>query len=196
MTIPTPEGGTEAQQPEAGQQYTPPASQADLDRIIQDRVAREQKKFGDYEELKAKAGEFDAYKTASLTDQEKAVEAARLEGRTNAESEWSQRLLGAEIRAVAADLKFKSPADALQLFGDTSAIPIADGVVDSAAVKTRLEALATEKAYLIDVQDEAPRVATKPKPKPTTPSPDQKTETGKGRAAAALRQLGANLRAK
>lgn len=44
-------------------EFKAPASQADLDRIIQDRVARERSKYADYDDLKAAAGEVEAFKS-------------------------------------------------------------------------------------------------------------------------------------
>lgn len=51
--------------------YTPPATQADLDRIIADRLSRERGKYADYEDLKAKAEKFDQAEAASLSELEK-----------------------------------------------------------------------------------------------------------------------------
>jgi hypothetical protein len=46
-----------------GSTYTPPATQADLDRIIGDRVARERGKYADYDDLKAKAAQVDGFQS-------------------------------------------------------------------------------------------------------------------------------------
>ena len=48
-------------------------SQADLDRIVQDRVARERQKYADYEELKGKAAKLDEYEEANKSEIEKAT---------------------------------------------------------------------------------------------------------------------------
>jgi hypothetical protein len=48
---------------EPGSGYTPPASQADLDRIIQDRVARERSKYADYDDLKAAASQVETFQS-------------------------------------------------------------------------------------------------------------------------------------
>lgn len=56
--------------------FTPPASQADLDRIIGERVARERGKFADYDELKAKAAEHDKAAEATKSEIQKATERA------------------------------------------------------------------------------------------------------------------------
>lgn len=51
--------------------YTPPASQADMDRIIADRLSRERGKYADYDDLKAKAEKFDQAEAANLSELEK-----------------------------------------------------------------------------------------------------------------------------
>lgn len=56
--------------------YTAPATQADLDRIIADRVSRERAKFADYAALKTKAAEFDKLADAQKTELQKAQERA------------------------------------------------------------------------------------------------------------------------
>ena len=78
MSTSTPEGtgapaGTGPTQPPA---FAPPASQADLDRIIADRISRERAKFGDYDALKAKASEFDKLADAQKTALQKAQDRA------------------------------------------------------------------------------------------------------------------------
>lgn len=54
--------------------YTPPATQADLDKIIAERLARERAKFGDYDELKKKAAEYDKVVELNKTEAEKQAE--------------------------------------------------------------------------------------------------------------------------
>lgn len=66
-----PQGGDGGDQ---GNGFKAPASQAELDRIIGDRVARERAKFADYDALKAKAQQFDSAKAASQTEAEKTAE--------------------------------------------------------------------------------------------------------------------------
>src|SRR3954462_14103885 len=68
----TTDGGDAGGQGDQGQQYTPPASQADLDRIISDRLTRERAKFADADTWRQKAEAFD-----KLED-EKKTEAQRL----------------------------------------------------------------------------------------------------------------------
>ena len=51
-------------------------TQADLDRIVKDRLTREREKYGDYDALKAKADKFDEIEEASKTELQKATERA------------------------------------------------------------------------------------------------------------------------
>lgn len=46
-----------------GSEFKAPATQADLDRIIQDRVARVKSSYADYDDLKAKAGQVDEFQS-------------------------------------------------------------------------------------------------------------------------------------
>lgn len=55
--------------------YTPPATQADLDRIIADRLSRERAKFADYDELKAKAAKLADLEDASKSEAQRQAEA-------------------------------------------------------------------------------------------------------------------------
>lgn len=47
--------GTQAEPTQGGSTYTPPATQADLDRIVENRLQRERQKYSDYDQLKAQA---------------------------------------------------------------------------------------------------------------------------------------------
>lgn len=51
-------------------------TQADLDRIVQDRLSREREKYGDYDALKAKAEKFDQIEEESKSELQKATERA------------------------------------------------------------------------------------------------------------------------
>lgn len=46
-------------------------TQADVDRIVADRLAREKGKFADYDDVKAKAAQYDEYQASQQTDLEK-----------------------------------------------------------------------------------------------------------------------------
>jgi hypothetical protein len=132
-------------------EYTPPGSQADLDRMISERVARERAKYGDYNDLKAKAARLDQIEQANASETEKAVKAAREEGRAEVLKTANERLVNAEVRALAAAAKFRDPTDAIaQLAARLGEVKVGDsGEVDGTAVKALLDELATAKPYLL-----------------------------------------------
>lgn len=85
MTEQSPENQpNEGQQPEEGEQpgADKTLSQADVDRIVKERLARERQKYADYDDLKAKAEAADSSKTdlEKLTEQ---IEALKAENETN-----------------------------------------------------------------------------------------------------------------
>lgn len=56
------------------EQFTPITSQEDLNKVIQDRVTRERKKYSDYKDLKAKADELDRLKSENQTAEDRAAQ--------------------------------------------------------------------------------------------------------------------------
>lgn len=79
--VETNEGATAAQQKEPARTF----SQAEVDAIIGERLAREREKYADYETMKQKAAKFDEAEEASKTELQKANEKAeRLEKELNA----------------------------------------------------------------------------------------------------------------
>lgn len=129
-------------------------TQAELDRVVSDRLARERAKFGDYETLKAAKAELDQIKADNASELDKAVAAARKEGETAAATRANQRLVAAEARALAAAAKFHDPRDAAQLV-DLSKVKVGDdGEVDADAIKALIDQLATERPYLVKADGE------------------------------------------
>lgn len=91
------DSGKDAEDADGKSSYTPPASQEDLDRIIEARLARERSKFSGYDELKAKASKYDELEDAKKTDEQRSAERiARLESELAA-----QKLDGARTRIAA-----------------------------------------------------------------------------------------------
>jgi hypothetical protein len=86
------------------------------------------------------AAELEKLKASQLSDQEKAVEAARLEGRTAAAADYGTKLAKAEFRAAvaAAGLDLGDASDLI----DTSRFVGADGEVDTAAIGEAVKKLA------------------------------------------------------
>lgn len=161
MTNPAPEPTPTA--PPKAPEFTPPASQADLDRIVTERLAREKAKFADYDDLKSKASKLDELEAANKTELEKAT--ARAEAAERERDEARTQSLRAQ---VAAD----KGVPAASLLGTT---------------KEELEAKADELIAWRDA-DKKP----KPKPavgQLKSGATGDAEHTGRERAAAALRQL-------
>ena len=72
--------------PAAGEQQTERTfTQAEMNAIISDRLTRERSKYADYDDLKAKAAQFDAAQEAGKTELQKANEkAAKLQQQLDA----------------------------------------------------------------------------------------------------------------
>lgn len=68
-------------------------SQEELNAVVEDRLARERKKYADYEALKDKASKFDAMEEASKSELQKATERA-----TALEAELKQLKADADLR--------------------------------------------------------------------------------------------------
>jgi len=93
--------------------FTPPATQAELNKIIADRIARERAKTADYADLKAKAAKFDEIDAQSKSESEKAVERI-----TAAET----ARIAAEARADRIEVALEkglTPSQAKRLVGST-----------------------------------------------------------------------------
>lgn len=142
-------GGSEpAGDPGAGQQpaYTPPASQADLDRIIQDRVARAVKPYAGFDDIKAKAEAHDALQIELGSTADKAAATARQEERDKANSEWTPRVVKAEFKAAAKGVLTDDQLTALMEDLDLSKYVTASGDVDDEKVAKKVNALAPVKS--------------------------------------------------
>ena len=144
---PTPEAPTEPAKPDS---YTPPATQADLDRIISERLTRDRAKYADYADLKRKAEAYDEALEAAKTAEQKAVDAARQEGEQTATQKANARVVRAEARALAATAKFRDPSDAVKFLDLTQVAVGDDGEPDSKALNVLLDQLAKDKPYLVD----------------------------------------------
>lgn len=188
-----PAGTQDGNQPPA---YTPPQSQADLDRIVEARLARERQKLtseygGDAASVKAQLAEYEKYKESQKTETEKAIDEAKKGTAAETAQRFLSKLVGSEVKALAASLGFNDPADALAVI-DQAKLPVKDDEPDTDEIKKLVEKLATDKPYLLKAGKPTPR--TRPKPGQGDPT-DTATTAGKGKAAAALRALGANRKA-
>lgn len=105
------------------------------------------------------AAQLDAIRAEQMTDQEKALAAARVEAAEAAKAEtaatYERRLLEATVKAQAAG-RFRDPADALRYL-DTTELPRGDdGVLDEAAIGVALDAVLSERPYLAVAADKWP----------------------------------------
>jgi hypothetical protein len=145
----TEQTGTEAAQSteqtaETESTYTPPATQADLDRIISDRVNRTKSQFKDYGELKAAKAELDEIKKVSQTvEQRQAEELARWQ--SDAEK-WRTTAVGSRVQALAST-DFADPDDAVTAIGDLSRFLDTGGQIDDAAIRSELTGLLERKPH-------------------------------------------------
>jgi len=98
-------------------------------------------------EAKELRARLEAIEAENLTESEKAIAAARDEGRAEAMTSANERLLRAEVKAAAAG-KLSDPADALALL-DLSGFSVGDdGEVDPEAIESAIDALVDQKPYL------------------------------------------------
>ena len=112
--------------------YTPPATQADLDALIATKVAQ----FGDYDDLKAKAKQFDDLDAANKTELQKAQDTATAAEKRAQDAE--AKVLRAEVAAAkgvpaslisgATKADLEASADALLAFkGPAAKVPRTPG---------------------------------------------------------------------
>lgn len=175
--------------PAPAPEYKAPESQAALDRIIEARLARERAQYADYPELKKKAEEHDAYVESQKTEQQKAIDAAKGEATTETTQKFLNRIVSAEVKAVAGAAGFNDPADALQIL-DPSKLPVKDDEPDTDAIKALVEQLGKDKPYLLKAETARTPVPRRPKPADGE-KPEKQNHEGKGAAVSALRQFGA-----
>lgn len=110
-------------------------TQAQLDAIVSDRLARERAKYADYEDLKAKAAKFDAAEAAGKTELQKATEKAaelqkKIDEMTAADARRTIREKVAKETGVPADLlsgdteeACKAQAEKINAYAHPSAYP-------------------------------------------------------------------------
>lgn len=134
-------------------------SQTAFDELVRERLGRETAKQTELQEkIDALTVERDDLKK-NTGDQETAIETAKQEGKAEATSELTDKfraqLRNAEVRALAAELHFNDPADALAHIGDLSDITVDDQfAVDAETIKTRLTEIAGKKDYLLQKSED------------------------------------------
>jgi hypothetical protein len=131
---------------QAGSSWTPPASQDDLNRIIEQRLARERAKFADYDDLKAKAEKHDALEMELSSEAEKAARKAREEAAAATRAELQPQFVLAKLEAHAAraGVADEDLTKALR-YVDPSKFVTDDGTPDSEAMKDFVGAIKPSK---------------------------------------------------
>lgn len=152
-----------------GQQTTQPTAtftQADIDRIVKDRLERERAKFNDYDTLKQAKAELDTLKAAQMSEDEKrAARITELEQlavvaqheRDEALKTANNRLIRSAFIAEAAKAGAEHPEDAYRL-ADTETVTISEtgevtGVTEAVAALVKAGRLPMRK-----VQGQAPNL--------------------------------------
>jgi hypothetical protein len=122
-------------------------AQADVDRIVRERLARQKAQFADYDDLKTAATELAELKAASQSDLEKAQNrVAELEAKATAAEERAQRTLVDSALAAAASSKLADPTDAAA-FIDRASITFDEAGAPN-NVAELVDALVTAKPHL------------------------------------------------
>ena len=100
--------------PTAGaEQETKTFTQEQVDSIVEGRLAREFKKYADYEELKTKAAEFDKQKEAEKSELQKATEKSE-----KLEAELNQLKRADELRGIRSKVSEETGVPATLLTGE------------------------------------------------------------------------------
>lgn len=153
--VPTTPNGTTPPEP-----TTPPApqapaqpektfTQAELDKLITERLKREREKHADYDQLKAAAEELAKIKESQLSETEKLQKRlAELEqAKAQAETQARETRIKSAIVAAAARLNFNDPIDAYQLVN--RALIEFDDAGEPKNADTLVKELAESRKYLI-----------------------------------------------
>jgi len=143
---PDPEPTPEPEPAPAGPQSF---SQADVDRIVRERLKRESQKYEGYDEFKTKASELDAIRDGEKTELEKARERAEVLERETAEAKTLAResLLRAAVVAEAATRKVVDP-EATVLLLDRSSLEYDENGAPT-NVASAMDSLLEAKPYLL-----------------------------------------------
>ena len=130
--------------------FEPPATQAELDKIIEKHLTAERARYADYDDLKAKAARLDEAEQAGKTELQKAQE--KLEAALAENTALKTRALAGEVAAAK-----KLPAGAAEFL--------------AGATRAELEASADQLLALLAPQTpKAPRLVSAAAPPPESPA--------------------------
>lgn len=140
------------------EEWKPPESQADLDRIINERLARQKAQFKDYDDLKSKAAEFDKQQEAQKSELEK-TQSDLTRWQTEAET-WRSAAVSNTVKALAA-ADFADPDDAVRNL-DVSKYLDAGGDIDEKTIQADLAALLEAKPHYRRAEEQQSPRAPRP----------------------------------
>lgn len=120
-------------------------SQAEVDELVKNRLARETKKYGDYDDLKTQAAELAALKAANATDLEKAVTNATTETRSAVAREFGEKLARGTLKAQLSTRMDAKVAEELIADLNIGKFVGDDGEVDEAEITKAVDRLAPAK---------------------------------------------------
>lgn len=139
-------------------------TQADVDRIVGERVTRTKAQFADYDELKRKAADADRLAQERETEAEKAVRTAREEGKADGLKAMQPKLVLAELRAVSAGRVDAARFAELTEDLDLSKYLDTNGEVDMDRVKRKVDAWAPPKQDPPKDEGQGQKQVRRPKP--------------------------------
>lgn len=121
-------------------------TQADIDRVVAERLNREKAKYADYDQLKERAGQWEKFVQESKPEQEKALDQARQEAadaaRNEVRSEFGGKLVAAHITAAAAGRLNEGALNALLAGIDKATFLTPTGDVDAARITQFIDGIA------------------------------------------------------
>jgi hypothetical protein len=158
-------------------------TQADVDRMISERLGRQKQQYADYDSLKAAQAELDQLKAGQLSEQEKlqkqieklTQKAAEAEAKALEKERLAQTtLIRSAVVSEAARLGFANPEDAYKLLDAPPAIG-EDG--KPAGVAEAVAALAQSRPYLLKQGNQLPNRIPAQEPFNPAGPPGQQRET-------------------
>lgn len=120
-------------------------TQADVDRIVGERLNRQKSQFSDYDALKADSAELARLRKENESATETAVREAREAAAAEERKKLAPQAVRAEFRAAAKGVLTDAQRDAFLEDADLSKYLKEDGSVDTDKVETKVKALAPEK---------------------------------------------------
>jgi hypothetical protein len=159
---------------DTGSTYTPPATQAELDKIVTERLNRQKSQFKDFDTYKAAAAELEQIKAANQTEAERLTSDLN-RWQTEAET-WRKAAVGNRIEALAST-DFADPSDAISALSGTDYLD-AGGQIDEARIRADLAEVLERKPHW-----RRPEGQTAPA-SPRNPAPNAAQGSGGGRPVA------------